>query len=241
MRVVLADDEQLGRQRVERLLQASPGVHLVGSCASGDEVLEVVRNQAVDLVLLDIQMPGLTGLDVSALLGDSGPAVVFVTAHPEHALQAFGLGAVDYLLKPVDAGQLQKALERVRKRLPAQLPLGGPLALQTPRGVRMVVPDDITHALLDETAVEVHTAAGRFYVDTSLQDLERRLPADRFLRIHRRALVNLSQVALFEPVDSGGYLARLKSGESVAVSRQAARALRRRFGMTRQAGDHDEG
>ncbi len=243
MRVVIADDELMARQRLERLVRAIPDVQLIAACESGGDVLEVLRNEPVDLLLLDIDMPGLSGLDTGALLGSDGPKVIFVTAHPQHALAAFGVGATDYLLKPIDVPRLQAALDRVRKSFAPRALDDAPIALTSPRGVRLVKPLDITHALFDGTVVEVHVAEGRFLTECSLQELEHRLPEDRFVRIHRRALVNLHHVDLLEPVDSGGYLARLKTGEKVAVSRQAARALRKRFGLARgsAAEGEDEG
>ena len=115
MKVVIADDELLGRQRLERLLSALDGVTLVAVAAGGREALAAVREHSPDVVLLDVQMPDLTGLEVASLLDDA-VAVVFVTAHAEYAVHAFSLAAVDYLLKPVDAQRLKSALDRVAER-----------------------------------------------------------------------------------------------------------------------------
>ena len=111
----MVDDEATARRRLMRLLESVPDVRLCGECADADEALERVRAGGVDVVLLDIQMPGLSGLDVLGLLPDDGPVVIFCTAHAEHAVAAFDVGAVDYLLKPVEAGRLRKALERARQ------------------------------------------------------------------------------------------------------------------------------
>jgi two-component system LytT family response regulator len=115
LQVLVVDDEATARRRLMRLLQSVPDVRLCGECADADEALERVRAGGVDVVLLDIQMPGLSGLDVLGLLPDDGPVVIFCTAHAEHAVSAFDVGAVDYLLKPVEAGRLRKALERARE------------------------------------------------------------------------------------------------------------------------------
>jgi len=233
LRVLIADDELLARKRMTRLAGALDGIEVVGACESGTEVLERVAEDPVDVVLLDIQMPGLTGLDASQLLPAGGPAVIFTTAFPEHALQAFDIGAADYLLKPVDAARLSKALDRVRaRRQPAPTPTGQ-LALPTRKGVRLVSPDSLLCALFDGTTVWVslqgEAAIERLMVDLTLSELEDRLPAPPFLRTHRRALVNLDAVELLEPQDSGGYLACLRGGPKVAVSRAVSRDLRRRL------------
>jgi two-component system LytT family response regulator len=233
LRVLIADDELLARKRMTRLAAALDGVEVVGACESGAEVLDRVAEDPVDVVLLDIQMPGLTGLDASQLLPAGGPAVIFTTAFPEHALQAFDIGAADYLLKPIDAARLSKALDRVRaRRRPAPAPTGQ-LALPTRKGVRLVSPDSLLCALFDGTTVwaslQVDGAVERLMVDLTLSELEDRLPSPPFLRTHRRALVNLDAVELLEPQDSGGYLACLRGGPKVAVSRAVSRELRRRL------------
>ena len=234
LRVLVADDEAMARKRMVRLASALPGVAVVGTAEDGQQVLDAIAEEPVDLVLLDIQMPGLTGLDASALMPADGPTVIFTTAHPEHALAAFDIGAADYLLKPVDAARLQRAIARVRERLAPTTAPGSldRVALPTRRGVRLVAPADLLCAVFDGTALTVHLAPDeRVFVDLSLSQLEARLPAPPFVRTHRRALVNLDQVDELEDQDSGGYLARLRGGRRVAVSRAVARTLRRRLGL----------
>ena len=116
LRILIADDELVARRRLARLVAALPGSTVCGEVADGEAVLDTVRAGGVDVVLLDIHMPGLSGLDALALLPAGGPHVILVTAHPDHAVEAFEHGAVDYVLKPVDAARLQKALERARSR-----------------------------------------------------------------------------------------------------------------------------
>ena len=117
LRVLIADDELVARKRLSRLLAALPDTTVCGEAVDGEAVLDTVRGGGVDVILLDIHMPGLSGMDALALLPPGGPHVIFVTAHADHAVEAFEHGAVDYVLKPVDASRLQKALERVRARL----------------------------------------------------------------------------------------------------------------------------
>jgi two-component system LytT family response regulator len=228
--VLIADDELLARRRLARLLSAMPEVEVVAECSSGDEALARLEEVAVDVAVLDIEMPGLTGLDVSGLLAEGGPLVIFATAHPEHAVDAFDLGVADYVLKPIDAARLSRALERARQRLPDPAPTGR-LALPVRGEVRLISPESITHALLEGQLVSVFLDGEQILTDLSLAELQRRLPPDRFERVHRRALLNLSRVVRLVPQPSGGYLARTDTGAEVPISRQAARELRQRLGI----------
>ncbi len=248
LRVLVADDEAIARKRLLRLLTALPDVVVAGECCDANEVLERVRGGGVDVVLLDIQMPELSGIEALQLFPADGPMVIFCTAHAAHAIAAFDVGAVDYLLKPIDATRLRKALDRAREqqgrwrtreelarlesqnRAAPERPLQR-LALPTRQGIELVDPADISHACLDGELVTVHTATASYLATLSLQELESRLPSDRFARVHRRALVNLEHVVRLEPNQVGGFLARTRSGQSVEVSRQAARDLRRRLGL----------
>jgi two-component system LytT family response regulator len=235
LRVLVADDEAMARKRLLRLLGDMPDVEIAGQCADAREVLAAVRDGDVDLLLLDIQMPELTGLEAMARLPPNGPQVVYCTAHAAHAVAAFDVGAVDYLLKPIDGPRLRKALDRARARIaprptaePATSP---PLALPTRQGIVLVDPADVTHAQLADELVTVF-AAGQAYLSTlSLQEVESRLPSGRFVRVHRRAIVNLAHVARLVPNEVGGFTAETRAGHAVEVSRQAARELRRRLGL----------
>jgi two-component system LytT family response regulator len=256
--VLVADDELLARKRLHRLLGALPDVEVVGECQDGREVLARVREGGVDLVLLDIQMPHLSGVEALQLLPADGPYVVFCTAHPDHAVQAFDAGAVDYLLKPVEPARLQKAVSRARERdaqrrlrdelerqqkaaaareaAPPARPLER-LPIPTRQGVLLVDPRTVTHAQLGEELVTVYTLTGEHLTDATLQELQARLPADTFERVHRRALLNLAHVQRLEPLETGGYVARTVRGHAVEVSRQSARELRRRLGLRRAGED----
>ncbi|MEW5743579.1 MAG: LytTR family DNA-binding domain-containing protein [Myxococcota bacterium] len=246
LKVLIADDEQLARARLARLLTAMPNVEIVGEAKDGDEVLARVRQGGVDLVLLDIQMPKLSGTEALALWPREGPWVVFCTAHAEHAVAAFDGGAVDYLLKPVEPQRLAKALERARERgtrkaFAAALEKHqlSRLAITTRQGVVLVDPAAVTCAVLEDELVTVHTRESSYLTDFTLNELEERLPAGKFERVHRRAIVNLEAVSRLEPLETGGYTARTSSGHSVEVSRQSARELRRRLGLRKAPGDQD--
>jgi two-component system LytT family response regulator len=238
LKVLIADDEQVARSRLQRLLGAMPEVEVVGECDDGDAVLARVREGGVDVVLLDIQMPKLKGTEALALWPKDGPQVVFCTAHAQHALEAFDGGALDYVLKPVEAARLSKALARVRERGAAdrfRAELGkhqlDRLPITTRQGVVLVDPGSISHAVLEGELVTVFAGNEKYLTDYSLNELEERLGKGRFERVHRRALLNLQAVARLEPLETGGYFARTHSGHSVEVSRQAARELRKRLGL----------
>ncbi len=257
LRVVIADDEEIARRRIARLLRGMSDVEVVGECKDGTEVLRRVAEGGVDVLLLDIQMPGLTGLEAMALLPEGGPYVVFCTAYAEHAVEAFDVGAVDYLMKPFEQERLAKALERARSREAVErfreearqqrerhaiartaAPIAR-LAVPTKQGIVLLVPRDISHALLDGELVTIHVGAATYLTDDSLQTLEARLAGGAFERVHRRALVNLDHVARLEPCPTGGYVARTDRGAKIEVSRQAARSLRRRLGLRKAPGDDE--
>lgn len=232
LRVLIADDELLARRRITRLLAAMNDVELVAECADGEEVLTALEDEEVDVLLLDVQMPGLNGLDAAGLLGSQGPAVIFTTAHPEHAVAAFDVGAVDYVLKPIEASRLAKALDRARDRCSEAAESVDRLALTVQGEVRLLDPGDITHALFDGALVTVHTDKEALLTDLTLQELQRKLPSDDFERVHRRALLNLSKVDRLQPLPTGGYTAVTVGGAEVPISRQVARELRKRLGLT---------
>ncbi len=240
LRILVADDELLARKRLLRLLGAIDAVTVVGECEDGPAVLERVRQGGVDVVLLDIDMPGLSGLEALELMPEATrPVIVLSTAHSEHAIAAFDLGATDYLLKPVEAARLLRALSRARERLGergGRAPdVGGRavarLAIATKNGIELVDPARVSHAVLEGELVTIVTLDGELLSDEPLADLLARLPAERFERVHRRALLNLEHVTRLEPAASGGYVAHMRSGHAVEVSRQAARDLRRRLGV----------
>lgn len=243
LRVLVCDDELMARKRVLRLLSELPGIEATFECESGEQVLARLSDEDVDVAILDINMPGLSGLETVMKMPEDRPYIIFLTAHPEHAVQAFDVGAVDYLLKPVDDARLAKAITRARQSLdqgnaegrePSALPAAArpaKLAIATHDGAALVNPGDVTHATFDGALVTVHTADRAILTDDTLQDLEAKLPPGPFERVHRRALVNLDHVDRLESVDSGGYVACLSTGKRVDVSRQSARRLRRRLGL----------
>jgi two-component system, LytTR family, response regulator len=233
LRALVADDEAVARRRLLRLLGALGNVSVVRECANGREVLEALATaeERIHLLLLDIRMPELTGLEARALLPEDAPYVIFTTAYSEHALEAFDVGGDDYLLKPIEATRLKRAIDRAALRLGAAEVRASQalrrIAVATSRGTVLLDPAELSHAVLDGELVTLTTERGTFFSTLSLRELEEALPDSHFFRVHRRALCNLTRVDRLVDVDTGGYVAHMRDGSTVSVSRQAARHLRR--------------
>jgi len=249
LRAFLIDDEPLALKRLARMLEATGRVTIVGRATDPTEGLAAVAATSVDVLFLDIHMPGLSGFQVVERV-PPGPAVVFTTAHDEHAVRAFEVNAVDYLLKPVARARLDGALDRVARRatpgaedlraaldrLAQQLratPFVEHLAARTRDRVQLIPAADVTHVLAKDRATYALTATSQHMLDATLAELERRLDPARFLRINRGILVNLTWVGELR-AEPGGHLAvRLKDAgrTELAVSRDRARVLKDRLGL----------
>ena len=229
MKVLIVDDEPLARQRLAQLVAAQADCDVVGTAQSGEECLLKIQQQQPDLVLLDIRMPGMDGLDAARRLRElqRPPALVFCTAYDEHAVSAFDVDAVDYLVKPVRPERLRQALDRARRALGG----GGADAhephLQTRiRGeIRLIPLREVHYLLADAKYVEVHTAQQVALIEDSLVSLEERYPG-HFLRVHRNCLVAGSELVGLRR--SGGIVqACLRSGVALEVSRRNLAQVRR--------------
>ena len=243
MRILIADDEPLARRALVQLLAAHADVELAGECADGAEVRDALAQCDVDVLLLDIRMPELTGLEVAALLASARPLVVFVTAHEEFGIAAFERGAADYLLKPVTEARLGVALDRVRARLAAEEDAARYRALDaTPEAGRaphvdrlvarvgdreVIIPvDEVELIAADDVYAAVHARRRRYLVRTPLDELERSLAPDRFVRVHRSFIVPVASVVAVRRRGSGVVL-ELRNGSTVPVSRRRRRELAR--------------
>lgn len=226
MRVLIVDDEPPARARLRRLLAAHPQVQVVGEAADAGEALAAVAALAPDLLLLDVQMPGASGLDLAASLPDPAPAVVFVTAYDAHALAAFDAAAVDYLLKPVDPARLARSIERWPLR-PAAASAAPPARLLIPDrgGTRVVDTAGIVRLEAADNYVVVHTLRqGAPLMRRTLEALVSDL-GPGFRRVHRRHGVALAQVRALKPGVRGDAVAQLADGSECPVSRAWRAAL----------------
>lgn len=245
-RVVLADDEPLVRERLRTLLAARQDCTLLAECADGASALASIMEQQPDIVLLDVQMPELDGFEVvEALPADVQPAIIFVTAYDEYAVRAFGVNAVDYLLKPVEPARFHDAIDRVIARHATRTSgqpnpdLGTLLAeiraLRGP-GERLVVRDGyrITFVPVEDidwidaagNYVRVHAAGRTHLLRETMKAVESRLSPDRFVRVHRSAIVNVQRIAQMEPHFHGEYVLTLRDGTKLTSSRSYSQHLR---------------
>ena len=249
MRAYVVDDERLAVQRLKRLLEATGRVTIAGSATDPEEALQFLRTNPVDVLFLDIQMPGLTGFELLEQLG-TNVAVVFTTAYDRYAIEAFGVNSIDYLLKPIDAGRLDQALDKLA-RFAGQPPpdvraLARELAAELAPNRRL---ERIASRVGERTTVLEVPRIGYFnakdklsfavvngkehVIDYTLNELEARLDPRRFARIHRATIVNLSFVQELFPAVDGGVLVRLKDEKKteLSVARDRVRELKDRLGI----------
>ncbi|MEQ1728498.1 MAG: LytTR family DNA-binding domain-containing protein [Vicinamibacterales bacterium] len=257
LRAVLVDDEQLAREELGYLLGQLGGVEVIGQAGNGLDAVDTIARLQPDLVFLDIQMPGLTGFEVARRLvdADAGAQIVFVTAFDQHAIEAFEVNAVDYLLKPVDPARLETAVQRARRRVAAERQPGtgdasglGPdhlekllqlvserqsrrerLAVKVGERLLLVQAEEIIHAsLADETITVVTSQFSGTSNYRTLDELQARLDPGVFRRVHRSHLVNINMIKEIVPWFSRNYILRMKDEKAtdIPVSRSQTRRLR---------------
>ena len=255
LKAVLVDDEELARDELGYLLDQIGGVEVIGQAGNGVEALTTIDTLQPDVVFLDVQMPGLTGFEVARrLLGTRAAAqIIFVTAYDQHAIEAFEVNAVDYLLKPVDPSRLEVAVERARRRIVTDRPADGAsnvnnaelekiiqavaerqsrrerLAIKVGERFLLVQAEDIIYASLADEGITVVTSqyAGASNYRT-LDELHERLDPTVFWRVHRSHLVNINKIKEIVPWFSRNYILRMKDEKAteIPVSRTHTRRLR---------------
>lgn len=243
--IVIADDEPLARRLVKQLLASTEDVRVAAECANGDELASALTAPGVDILLLDVRMPGRDVFDVLEERARAAPrempAVVFTTAYDRYAVRAFDLNAADYLVKPLAAPRFAAAMTRARRWV-ANRAAGAALVRQVARDLgshptRLLVPDRgrmvpievsaIDWIQADRDYVRLHAGGRSYLVTRGISDLEHRLDSEQFLRIHRSAIVNASRIVDVTPAGSSRYAVRLVDGTQLIVSRSRASQLRR--------------
>lgn len=234
LKALVVDDEAPARSELRFMLDEVGGVEVVGEASNAAEALQLINAIAYDVVFLDIDMPGLSGVDLAEALTrmEKPPSIVFVTAHGEHAVKAFEVAATDYLVKPVEAPRLKQAIERLQPAQRAQavierIPVekaGKKLLLKT---------EDIYYVMAKDDYSYLHTERERFLSTVSLAQLDSKLESVGFFRVHRRYLVNLSRVKEIVPMYGGTLLLTLGDAAQtqIPVSRRRVPALKRVLGL----------
>jgi len=232
LKVLIADDEPLAAERLQMMLAKTPGVHLVGTAHDGESAVRMAEALAPDLVLLDIAMPGLDGIEVARALSRQrlSPAVVFVTAFDQFAVAAFDVAAIDYLMKPVDGQRLERAIERAR----AYVETRGeePTAAAVPAspwleefwasdlsGLVRIASRDIDRVTAERDYMRLHVGKRSWLIHHSMSALEEGLDPELFVRLHRSAIVRRDFIVGFSRNPSGRWIARLADGEEQPVGR----------------------
>ena len=256
LRALIVDDEPVARRRLRRLLRDIPGVEIAGESGDGRSAVADINALAPDVVLLDVQMPEMDGFAVVQALGrDRAPAIVFVTAFDRHALRAFEVHAVDFLLKPVTAGRLAAAMEEVRARLadrrgagldPRLMALLDEIAgsrrflIRLPVKLRgkVVIVDlaDVDWIEAADNYVTLHAGATSYLARETLTRLERELDPARFVRIHRSTIVQIDRIKELLPDFHGDFTVVLRDATRVALSRTYRRNVEQALIATRPAG-----
>lgn len=247
LRTLVVDDEKLARDRLCGFLRGIEDVEIVGEAANGPEAVALIEDRRPDLVLLDVQMPGMDGFGVLRQLSHR-PAVVFATAYDDYAIKAFEVQAADYLLKPISRDRLREAVRRIRDRrartvADAELQqamralqqrekrYATQLTVQKGRQILLLATADVYWFEVEYRLVYAHTAGERFMSNYTLKDLETRLDPEVFFRAHKSRLVNLHHVKAIVPWFGGRYklVMRNPAASEVELSRAQARILRRRM------------
>lgn len=238
MKILIVDDEQPARRKVRALLQKQQGITEIMEADNGVAAVTQIHKHQPDLVFLDIQMPGMTGFEVIRTVGlERMPVVVFVTAYDQHALEAFEVQAVDYLLKPYDADRFRTSFQRAVEQVRLKQSNAGELTRlmaslnQAPKYLTRIMvasgsrfyfvrTDEIFYFSAEEKYVRLHTATSTHLVRETMTNLEQKLAPDKFARIHRSFIVNLDFIKEMQPWSHGDCLVVLKNGAQLNLSRR---------------------
>jgi two-component system LytT family response regulator len=252
IRTLVIDDEPLARERLTSLLGLEGDIEVIGQCRDGEEAVGAIMDSSPDLVFLDVQMPGLTGFEVIEAVGtEKMPLVIFVTAYDQHALKAFQVRALDYLLKPFDRERFQEALQRARTQIQRAetgdlgrrlLALVKDLRRDQPKTDRLVVKsggrlfflrtDEIDWIEAAGNYVRLHVGNTSHLLRETMNAIESRLDPEKFFRIHRSRIVNMERIQEMQPWLNGEYAVLLRTGTRLTLSRGYREKLQDRLART---------
>jgi two-component system, LytTR family, response regulator LytT len=234
IKILIADDERYNRDELKHLLSTFPLIQVIGEAESGEAAIMKAIQLQPDVIFLDVEMPRLNGMEAAKSLMElkKVPLIIFATAYPQFAAEAFRYEAVDYLLKPYDEEQLLQTIQRIEKQLRSPVEnetskLAGKLAVEEEGEIFYIEPKEILYMSRDDKVSRIITKSGEYEVKTPLKDLENRLKPFSFFRVHKSYLVNLSYVTRLTPWFNGAYQLELEGRkELLSVSRNYVRALR---------------
>lgn len=250
IRTLVVDDEPLARERLTALLAAEADIEVVGQCRDGEEAVTAIVDHTPDLVFLDVQMPALNGFEVIEAVGsEKMPLIIFVTAYDQHALKAFQVRALDYLLKPFDRERFQDALQRARTQIQREetgdigrrlLALVKDLRRDQPKTDRLVVKsggrlfflrtDEVDWIEASGNYVRLHVGPVSHLLRETMNAIEGRLDGEKFFRIHRSRIVNMERIQEMQPWLNGEYAVLLRTGTRLTLSRGYREKLQERLG-----------
>ncbi len=245
IRVLIIEDEAPARELLKHMLSDYNGIEIIAECADGFCGLKEIKEKKPDLVFLDIQMPKLTGFEMLEVL-DERPQVIFTTAYDQFAIRAFEMNAIDYLLKPFSRERLddamQKALTRIEKDdrqekafdrlLTTRNEDEGPLTrivIRKGSGIKIIPLDSVSYIGAEDDYVMIYYNEGKALKQQTMKYYEEKLPSSTFLRVHRSFIINMDKISRLEPYSKDNYVAVLKSGEKIPVSRSGYKTLRERL------------
>lgn len=240
LKVAIVDDEPIARMRLRRLLAKRLDVEVVGDYATGRALVNDLASRSIDILLLDVSMPEIDGFATLSLLPKPLPAIIFVTAHSNYAVNAFDVEAVDYLLKPVSQERLAQAMDRAAKGLRKPREAAPPpdhsrrLGLKIGSGTQYFDADVIDYVTAQDDQVEIHCGQRVVTAKRTLLAVERQLGQGQFVRIHRSCIVRVAAVQEIVPLLSGRYRLRFRDGKTVSSGRSFQARIRKAFGL-RQA------
>lgn len=243
IKTILIDDEALARDVVKHYLKSYPDIEIVAECSDGFDGLKAIAQHQPDLIFLDIQMPKISGFEMLELV-EKHPAVIFTTAFDEYAIKAFEVNAVDYLLKPIELGRFNQAMQKLPSKLgdnettkgllesAALSPAQNNRVVVKNAGVIKIIPvEDLHYLEADDDYVKLSTADGNFHKNKTMSFFEQTLDPNQFIRIHRSYLINLAEVTKIELKEKDSYVVLLKSGIWLPVSKTGYVKLKAALGL----------
>ena len=240
IKAVIIEDEELGRELIKNYLKDQDDIEIIAECENGFEGIKAIQEKNPDLIFLDIQMPKLNGFEMLEIL-DERPEIIFTTAYNQYAIQAFELNAIDYLLKPFSKERLLDSLEKAKQRLQSesssndriknlmQQPLEEIIervVVKSHNKINVIPVDKIRYLEAQDDYVMIYTTEGKHLKQATMKYFENHLDPDDFMRVHRSYIIRLDQVVQLEPYGKDNYVAKLKDGPSVKISKSGFKNLK---------------